>query len=81
MIFDESTIRKKLKEYIQLELIICKKQGKQVLYSRNKMFDYSSFYDAISFFSESGINGIIGSYLMDRIKKKNDINKIEVGKF
>ena len=52
LIFDESTIRKKLKEYIQLELIICKKQGKQVLYSRNKMFDYSSFYDAISFFSE-----------------------------
>lgn len=73
LIFDESTIRKKLKEYIQLELIICKKQGKQVLYSRNKMFDYSSFYDAISFFSESGINGIIGSYLMDRVQTKNDI--------
>lgn len=73
LIFDESTIRKKLKEYIQLELIICKKEGKQVLYSMNKMFDCLSFYDAISFFSESGINGIIGSYLMDRIQIKNDI--------
>lgn len=73
MIFDESTVRKKLNEYIKLNLLIFKKDGRQILYSRNKTTDIYNFYNAISFFSEIGMVGIIGNYLMDRFENKTNI--------
>ncbi|MHB1153796.1 MAG: WYL domain-containing protein [Eubacteriales bacterium] len=70
MFFDESTVRKKLKEYIGLGLIKCVKQGKQVLYSRTESTDLSCCGDAPEFFSEAGLCGIIGSYLLDKSDDK-----------
>ena len=64
---DESTLRKKLKEYINLGLIIAEKRGKQLLY-RLPADDVNlqSWADAIAFFAEDNPLGVIGSYLHDK---------------
>jgi len=66
MIFDESTVRKKLKEYVELGLLSSNKQGKQMVYSRNSSTDLASWNDALEFFSEAGLDGVIGSFLLDK---------------
>lgn len=73
LIFDESTVRKKLKEYIDLGLIETEKQGKQLLYKRTESFNISSWNNAIAFFSEIGLDGVIGSYLLDKVPDKNHL--------
>jgi len=64
---DESTLRKKLKEYINLGLIIAEKRGKQLLY-RLPADDVNLqlWADAIAFFAEDNPLGVIGSYLHDK---------------
>lgn len=66
MSFDESTLRKKLGEYVSLGLLTAEKQGRSVLYRRSASHDLSAWTDAVSFFTEAGIAGVIGSYLIDR---------------
>ena len=66
LLFDESTVRKKLKEYMGLGLISGVKQGKQMLYSRKDSFDLTGWDDALKFFSEAGLDGVIGSFLLDK---------------
>ena len=66
MTFDESTLRKKLGEYAVLGLLATEKQGRNVLYRRSASHDLSAWTDAVSFFTEAGIAGVIGSYLIDR---------------
>jgi DNA-binding transcriptional ArsR family regulator len=64
---DESTVRKKLKEYEELGLVCTERQGKQLLYSRaeNKV-DLGSWKNAVPFFSEVEPIGVIGSYIIDK---------------
>jgi hypothetical protein len=65
---DESTIRKKLKEYVELGLIKTQKQGKQLLYSiAEDQIELSSWETALSFFSEVNPLGVIGSFCLDRL--------------
>ncbi len=71
-IFDESTIRKKLKEYETLGIICSQRKGKQTIYRRGEDFDLSSWKDAICFFSEAGMDGVIGSYLLDKLEDIED---------
>lgn len=71
-VFDESTIRKKLKEYIDLGIICTQKQGKQVFYYRAEDIDISSFKDAILFFSEIAPLGVVGSFLLDKISTNDE---------
>ncbi len=66
MCFDESTVRKKLKEYIGEGLIRAEKVGRQVLYSRTDAIDLNGAEDAISFFSEAAPCGVVGSYILDK---------------
>lgn len=66
MLFDESTIRKKLKEYSEQGLIQMKKQGKKMLYSRAECTDLSDCSDMIDFFSEVLPCGVLGSFLIDK---------------
>lgn len=73
LLIDASTVRKKLKEYCDMGLIISEKQGKQLLYHRASTFDLSPWKDAISFYSEAGMDGVIGSYLMDQMSIKDTI--------
>ncbi|MBQ2758541.1 MAG: WYL domain-containing protein [Clostridia bacterium] len=72
MVFDESTVRKKLKEYTELGLIVCKKDGKKTLYSRTADTDISDLCDLLSFFSEAGLCGAAGSFLLDKFSFTDD---------
>lgn len=67
MTFDESTVRKKLKEYAKEGLVKVEKDGRRVLYSRMPDTDIADLRDVISFFSEAAPCGVVGSYLQDRL--------------
>jgi len=64
MVFDESTIRKKLKEYTAEGIVSTEKQGKAVTYSLSQSPDLNGFADALTFCSEIMPCGVIGSHLL-----------------
>lgn len=70
-LFDESTIRKKLKEYVGEGLLEKKKQGKTMYYRKAPDL---SFYDTdvLDFFSEIAPCGVIGSFLLDKGKRQEE---------
>lgn len=62
-ILDESTIRKKLKEYVGSGILLSKKQGNKTLYYRHDTeINRKSWEDSIAFFTESNPLGVIGSF-------------------
>ena len=63
--FDESTIRKKLKEYAMQGLIITERKGRAVYYRRADDIDLPN-PDMLDFFSEVLPCGVIGSFLLDK---------------
>ena len=64
---DESTVRKKLKEYSGLGILQDEKHGRLLSYRlAADSIDISSWEDAAAFFSEEAPLGVIGSYLLDR---------------
>lgn len=64
-LFDTSTVRKKLKEYVAAGVIVAQKQGKTMYYRRAENGP-SCPPDILDFFSEIAPCGVIGSYLLDR---------------
>ena len=71
---DLSTIRKKLKEYEKLGILKSRKQGNQVLFTRNDCdVPLDTWSDAIRFFSEASPLGVVGSYLLDKQKDTGNI--------
>ncbi len=69
--FDESTVRKKLKEYINEGLIISEKRGKVMFYKRAEdSVVYSR--DCLDFFSEIYPCGVVGSYLLDKTEQTEE---------
>lgn len=71
--FDESTLRKKLKEYAEEGIIQIEKEGRRVLYSRSADTDISPLSDIIDFFSEAAPCGVIGSFLQDKEPKHPEL--------
>ena len=69
--FDESTVRKKLKEYVSEGLVVADKQGKTVSYRRAEETELCDS-DILDFFSEVSPCGVIGSYLLDKADDSND---------
>lgn len=69
--FDESTVRKKLKEYISEGLIVSKKQGKLIYYHRAEDFSKTD-PDVADFFSEISPCGVIGSFILDKLDAHED---------
>lgn len=67
MTFDESTLRKKLKEYAQNGIIRMEKQGRTVRYSRAADVQWEQLADAVDFFSEVAPIGAVGSFLQDKL--------------
>lgn len=64
---DESTVRKKLKEYADMGILQSEKQGRLLCFRLPEDgVDLSSWADAAAFFSEEAPLGVIGSYLLDR---------------
>ena len=72
MVFDESTLRKKLKEYIENGLIVSEKQGKKLVYRRVKDIKLDNIYDVIDFYSEIAPCGVIGSFIHDKEEKHDE---------
>ena len=68
---DESTVRKKLREYAALGLIEKEKRGRETYYLRSEdHVDLSTWEEAAAFFSEAAPLGVIGSYIQDRFPQK-----------
>lgn len=64
---DESTVRKKLKEYEELGYLVSEKQGREVKYRRSEdSIDLESWSDAVDFFSEASPIGVIGTYVQSK---------------
>lgn len=72
MNFDESTVRKKLREYENEGIISRRKEGRNVYYSR--VPDTSlECTDALNFFSEVAPCGVIGSFMLDKVEPEDEI--------
>lgn len=70
--FDESTVRKKLKEYCDLGIITIEKNDRKTYYSRTSdAIDVINLTDCLDYFSETLPCGVIGSFILD---KQNDID-------
>ena len=70
---DESSVRKKLKEYVELGLLQCEKRGRELYFSRSADgVDLSGWADALAFYSEEDPLGVIGSYLQSRLPERSD---------
>lgn len=66
---DESTVRKKLKEYETLGLLESRRQGRELYYrSSPNRVNLESWLIALAFFSEEDPLGVVGSFLCDRLK-------------
>jgi len=78
-LFDEQTVRNKLREYVDEGIIIAEKYGKTLYYSlsRDKADDfireYTGLDDALKFFSETQHFGIIGNSILKMLGLQNDI--------
>lgn len=73
MLFDMSTVRKKLNEYADLGLICRQKDGKRLLYHRAGDISLTPLADAVAYFSEAGLLGVVGSYILDRLENQGSI--------
>lgn len=73
MLFDMSTVRKKLNEYADMGLICRKKAGKRLVYHRAADISLIPLADAVAYFSEAGLLGVVGSYILDRLGAREDI--------
>lgn len=66
-VLDDSTVRKKLKEYEKLGLLCAEKQGRELTYRLSSSeIDTESWREAAAFFSEADPLGVVGSFLLDK---------------
>ncbi len=71
-IFDSSTVRKKLNEYVYMGLLKTEKRGKILYYSRSEN-DHFNDTDILHFFSEIMPCGVLGAFLLDKQENYKDI--------
>lgn len=78
-LFDEQTVRNKLKEYVDEGIITSQKQGKTLYYALTSdhadrfLKDFKGLDDALKFFSETQQFGIIGNSILKMLGLKNDL--------
>ena len=65
-VFDESTVRGKLREYEAEGILVSEKQGRRTVWRRAAAPDTHPSRDLLDFFSEVAPCGVIGSFLLDR---------------
>ena len=66
---DESTVRKKLKEYVALGLLQSEKQGRETRYTvSHDETNLKSWEAAAAFFAEAAPLGVIGSFAQDQME-------------
>ncbi|MCD8295874.1 MAG: WYL domain-containing protein [Clostridia bacterium] len=66
-VYDESTLRKKLKEYEQEGLIAVTKVNGKSLYSRTPDTDLSGAWEMLGFASETQPCGALGNFMQDKL--------------
>ena len=82
-LFDDQTVRNKLKEYTDEGIILAEKQGKTMYYSLSAttaddlIRKYRGLDDALKFFSEAPDLGVIGNTIMKAAGIKNDLFHIK----
>jgi len=78
-LFDEQTVRNKLKEYAEEGIVSSEKAGKTLHYSLScdraddYLSEFSGLEDALKFFSETQHFGIIGNSILKMLGLKNDM--------
>lgn len=72
MTLDESTVRKKLKEYSEEGIVICEKVGRRSVYRRCEDVEISSLTEPLHFFSEAAPCGVIGAFILDKTDTDTD---------
>ena len=70
MMFDESTVRKKLKEYCDEGIVVCEKIGRKAFYHRADDVSLPELSRVLDFYSEISPCGAVGSFLLDKIGKR-----------
>ena len=79
VLFDEQTVRTKLKEYAAEGIIIVEKQGKTASFSlspdrvSNYLYELPGLSDAVKFFSAAGMMGVVGDSILKSADLKNDL--------
>ncbi len=79
MLFDEQTVRNKLKEYISEGIILSEKRGKAAYFSlspdrADEFFnEFDGLADAVKFFSETGEFGVVGNSILKSAGAENDL--------
>lgn len=79
ILFEEQTVRNKLKEYADEGIIIAEKRGKTACFSLcpDRVSDYlkelPGLADAVKFFSEAGVLGIVGDSILKAAELENDL--------
>ena len=79
ILFDEQTVRNKLKEYADEGMILTEKQGKTAYFrlspdSAAELFgSIAGLSDAVKFYSETQIFGVIGNSILKSLGLKNDL--------
>ena len=79
---DESTIRKKLKEYVEEGIVVKTIKGKTAFYRRAdksvedvaRIIGEDTLEDVLDFYSEVTLGGVIGSFIMDKLPLKPESN-------
>lgn len=72
-VLDESTLRKKLREYEKLGLVKSTKCGRDLFYEKIKNnVKLDTWKEALTFYSETNPLGVIGSFVLDKLEKIPD---------
>ena len=72
LVVDEKTVRLKLQELAQMGVLLREKQGRKILYRMaEENIDLAGLEDAVDFYSEALPLGVVGSYLLDKLERKN----------
>lgn len=68
---DESTVRRKLREYSSLGLVRIERRGRETIYRLSEdHVDLSTWDATAAFFSEASPLGVIGSFVQDRLPER-----------
>ena len=73
MMFDESTVRKKLKEYCEEGIVTCEKCGRNTLYRRADGIELPDISCVLDFYSEIAPCGVVGSFLLDKAERRRSV--------
>lgn len=73
MMLDESTVRKKLKEYCEEGIIVCEKVGRRAFFRRADDVPLPDISSLLDFYSEIAPCGVVGSFLLDKAEMRESV--------